>query len=77
MAYTSSDPATRLAAVRAAIDACLEAQEYEVGGTGTNRGKRRQLKARLAELMELEERLMYQVQESSAPASVAAMPPVT
>jgi len=79
MAYTSEDPSIRLAAVRAAISNCLSAQEYEVGGTGTNRGTRRQAMADLKDLRELEKDLMQEVLDaaSGGMASLAIMPPVT
>ena len=79
MAYTSNDPAERLAAVRLSISECLTAQEYEVGGTGTNRGRRRQVKARLDLLRDLEKDLMEEVLNAQSPgmSSLAQITPIT
>ena len=79
MSYESSDPATRLAAVRTAISNCLSAQEYEIGGTGTNRARRRQTMAELKQLRELEKDLMQEVLDASSGgmASLAINTPIT
>lgn len=54
MSYESDDPSTRLARVRAAIDRCLDSQEYYAGS-------RRQRMAELRDLRKLEKELMDEV----------------
>lgn len=68
MAYTSTDAATRLEAVRAAIDKCLLAQDYMVGS-------RRRTMARLAELRQLEREL--QAEASGVRATILTKVPFT
>jgi hypothetical protein len=59
MAYTSSDAATRLAAVRSAIDGILSGnQEYMIGD-------RRFRKADLGKLREMESALVKEVSRAS------------
>ena len=77
MTYTSEDPVVRLAAVRQAISECLTAQEYQVGGTGTHRGFRRQQKARLDHLRMLEKDLMQEVLDTQGYTSLAIVTRVT
>lgn len=52
--YTSDDPVQRLAAVRAAIAATLQSQEYQIGS-------RRKQMSQLNQLYQLEQSLMAQV----------------
>ena len=51
MSYNSGDAATRLSAVRDAIDRCLRSQAYSIG-------QRNQRMAELAHLREMERELM-------------------
>ena len=57
MSYNSDDPATRLSAVRDAINRCLQSQAYSIG-------QRNQQMAQLRELRAMEKEL---IQEVSAP----------
>jgi hypothetical protein len=66
MAYSSDDPATRLAAVRAAIDRCLTSQAYSVRG-------RNQQTASLSALMALEEKLQQEVADSANGGGMASL----
>lgn len=71
--YSNADAATRLAAVREAINRCLLSQDY---GTGAVRKQ----SARLGELRAMEKELMAEVANSSGGgggASVAMITPVT
>lgn len=59
MAYSTDDPATRLAAVRAAIDKILNAQEYS-----TEDGRRTRY-AELKQLREMEKELQAEVNQAT------------
>ena len=52
MSYNSDDAATRLAAVRAAIDRCLQSQAYSVGQRNQQMAQLRDLRAMEKELMQ-------------------------
>lgn len=72
MSYASDDPATRLAAVRAAIDKVLNAQAYTVQDRELNRAK-------LSDLRQLEKDLIAEVNASDAAGgfSLAQIDPIT
>jgi hypothetical protein len=58
MAYNSDDAATRLSAVRDAIDRCLKSQAYSIG-------QRNQQMAQLRELRAMEKELMREASQAS------------
>lgn len=56
--YTSDDPVERLAAVRASINRCLQAQQFSQRG-------RLMMQAQLSSLREMEKDLMQEVADSA------------
>lgn len=66
MSYASDDAATRLAAVRAAIDRCLTSQEY-------SQDRRRQRMAELRDLRAMERELIREVADAANGDSMASL----